>query len=219
VDGAQPSQTAGPFVQDRRYTWGPPGTPAQSVWEIVEGRLRQAGVTFAQVQAVWVKQVNCPNSSEPLDRTFALNAQPVYRDLIKLMRVVQERCPNVRVAYFSSRIYGGYARSALHPEPFAYESAFSVRWLIRDQIQGRPELNFDPARGPVQSPLLLWGPYLWADGQTPRQSDGLTWQPEDIADGTHKSYTGILKTKDLLLSFFQTSPYAAPWFTKGAPTN
>ena len=132
------------------------------------------------------------------------------------MHVVQGRCPNVRVAYFSSRIYGGYARNGLHPEPFAYESAFSVRWLIQDQIQGKPELNFDPALGPVKSPILLWGPYLWADGRTPRAGDGLTWQPEDITDGTHKSYTGILKMKDLMMGFFKTSPYAAPWFAKEA---
>jgi hypothetical protein len=38
-----------------------------------------------------------------------------------------------------------------------------VRWLIRDQIDGRPDLNPDPGKGPVKAPVLLWGPYLWAD--------------------------------------------------------
>jgi hypothetical protein len=35
-------------------------------------------------------------------------------------------------------------------------------------------------RGPVRAPLLLWGPYLWADGATPRKSDGLFYAPEDL---------------------------------------
>ena len=38
----------------------------------------------------------------------------------------------------------------------AYESAFSVRWLIQEQIKGDPRLNYDPAKGAVRSPLLLW---------------------------------------------------------------
>jgi hypothetical protein len=56
-----------------------------------------------------------------------------------------------------------------------------MRWLIQDQIAGQPELNYDPARGAVKSPLLLWGPYLWADGEMPRKADGLTYLLEDNA--------------------------------------
>ena len=54
------------------------------------------------------------------------------------------------------------------------DSAFSVRWLIQEQIKGSAELNSDPKKGKIVAPLLLWGPYLWADGITPRKSDGLT---------------------------------------------
>jgi hypothetical protein len=51
-----------------------------------------------------------------------------------------------------------------------------VRWLIQDQIEGDAALNYDASRGPVKAPLLMWGHYLWADGTTPRQSDGLVWE-------------------------------------------
>ena len=69
----------------------------------------------------------------------------------------------------------GYAKVALSPEPYVYEEAFAMRWLIQDQIAGKPELNYDAAKGEVKSPLLLWGPYLWADGETPRKAGTSTF--------------------------------------------
>ena len=88
----------------------------------------------------------------------------------------------------------------MNPEPYAYESAFAVRWLIQDQIAAQQELNFDPSRGTVKAPLLLWGPYLWADGTTPRQPDKLSYKREDLAgDGTHPSTSGREKVAKLLL--------------------
>jgi len=46
----------------------------------------------------------------------------------------------------------------LNPEPQAYEEGFPVKWLIGDQIAGKPELNYDPAKGAAQSPWIAWGP-------------------------------------------------------------
>ena len=60
------------------------------------------------------------------------------------------------------------ATGGLNPEPYAYESAYAMRWLIQEQMAGRPELNADPSRGAVSVPVLLWGPYLWADGEKGR---------------------------------------------------
>jgi hypothetical protein len=117
---------------------------------------------------------------------------------------------------FTGRIYAGYATTSLNPEPYAYEGAFSVRWVIEDQQRGNPELNYDAARGPVRAPVALWGPYLWADGVTPRQADGLVWNREDLAerDGTHPSDSGCRKVAGLLLAFFHSDPYARSWFLK-----
>ena len=70
-------------------------------------------------------------------------------------------------------------------------------------------------RGPVKSPLLLWGPYFWADGLTARQSDNLVWERKDFAgDGTHPSASGRQKVADMLLSFFKTDANAKAWFSK-----
>jgi hypothetical protein len=97
--------------------------------------------------------------------------------------------------------------------PYAYESAFVVRWLIEDQIKGKPSLNYDPEKGTVKSPLPLWGPYLWADGEKGRKIDDLIWKPEDLAgDGTHPSDSGRRKVAELLLDFVKTDPTAKLWF-------
>jgi hypothetical protein len=120
--------------------------------------------------------------------------------------------PGTKTAVTSQSGGAGAASTALNPEPYAYESGFSVRWVIERQLAGAPELNPDPALGPVESPWLAWGPYLWADGLTAR-ADGLVWECADFQnDGTHPSASGRDKVADQLLRFFERDPSARPWF-------
>jgi len=182
----------------------------RSPWIVMDQRLEKAGVTPVQVQAVWLKQAQKVPAGLG---AFPAHAESLRDDVAVILRRLQARFPNLSVAYLSSRIYAGYATSALNPEPYAYESAFSVRWLIEAQIAGDPELNYDPLKGEVKAPLLLWGPYLWADGITPRQSDGLVWTREDLAkDGTHPSISGRDKVARMLLDFFKTDANTKRWF-------
>src|SRR5207253_6835275 len=92
----------------------------------------------------------------------------LMHDMAALVRLIHQKLPNVKLAYFTSRIYAGYASSNLNPEPYAYQSAFAIRSVIQQQIAGVDSLNYDPAKGAVQAPWLAWGPYLWADGLSPR---------------------------------------------------
>ncbi len=92
------------------------------------------------------------------------------------------------------------------PEPFAYESDFGIRWVAQSQRQGAAELNFDPARGPVQAPLVRWGPYLQAQGPNARQIDGLTRTQSDVrADQLDPSEAGTKRTTALLPAFFKNT--------------
>jgi hypothetical protein len=76
-------------------------------------------------------------------------------------------------------------------------------------------LNYDPAKGEVKAPVLLWGPYFWADGTTPRKADGLVWKASDLGpDGTHPSNAGREKVAKMLLEFCKTDPLAKAWFAK-----
>jgi hypothetical protein len=186
-----------------------------SPWDVMDQRLKAAGLTAAQVQVVWLKQAQMGPAQLG---EFPAHAKSLRDDVATILRQLKVRFPNLRIAYLSSRIYAGYAVTPLNPEPYAYESAFSVRWLIESQVASDPNLNYDPARGEVKAPLLLWGPYLWADGTQARQGDGLLWKRDDLGpDGTHPSPAGRQKVADLLLKFFQTDANTKSWFVKPKP--
>lgn len=181
--------------------------PSDAIWTNIDSKLSSQGLTAAQVQAVWLKEANASPTGG-----FPQHAQTMQGQLAAVMQIVHDRYPNAPLCYVSSRIYAGYASSLLNPEPYAYESGFAVKWLIEDQIDGDPALNFDAAAGPVEAPWIGWGPYLWADGLVPR-SDGLTWVCSDFAaDGTHPAATARAKVASALLDFFTSDPTAKPWF-------
>ena len=182
------------------------GRRGQQFWTTVDNRLRQAGVTRQQVQAIWIKQADAGPT-----QGFPGYPQKLQRELKRIVQIVAERFPNAKLAYLSSRTYGGFATTGLNPEPVAYESGFAVKWLIEEQIKGESDLNFDSAKGTVKSPWLSWGPYLWANGQTKRE-DGFSYDPSDFGnDGTHHSNTGTRKTGELMLKFFQADATTKPW--------
>jgi hypothetical protein len=184
--------------------------PQAQPWTVAERRLAAAGVTPQQVQAAWVKLANKVPQGDLKE-----HGKKLYQDTLAVLHNAKKRFPNLQIVYLSSRIYGGYSTGALNPEPYAYESAFVVRWLILDQCKGEPALCCDPQRGPVQVPVLVWGPYLWANGQTPRKSDGLVWTRDDLAgDAVHPSPSGRQKVARMLLDFFTSDPLAKPWFAK-----
>jgi hypothetical protein len=200
VDGAQGGQTAERIAN-----------PDNPFWGVIGQRLAMAGVTPQQVQVIWFKEANAgPRAGFPAEAT------KLKDDIIDDLNIAKKDYPNLRVAYLSSRIYAGYAVTPLNPEPYAYESAFAVRWVIEGQMQGDPKLNYDPAKGEVKSPLVLWGPYWWADGVKGRKEDNLIWNREDFGrDGTHPSASGRQKAAGLLLNFFKTDPFAKTWFIGG----
>jgi hypothetical protein len=182
--------------------------PRARPWQEAARRISAAGVSPEQIQVAWIKLANKSPRGDLQEHGTKL-----HNDTLAVIQNAKAKFPNLRVAYLGSRIYGAYTRGPLNPEPYAYESALVVRGLIQAQIDGHAQLNFDSAKGPVHAPLLLWGPYFWADGVTPRKADGLVWLREDFAgDGTHPSPSGREKVARILLDFFKTDPLARGWF-------
>ena len=179
VDGAQGGMSA-----DRIYDLN---TSNRST-VLADGRAETRAIrrNRQQVQAVWLKQAD----ANPL-LTFPEDAQRLKNELVAISQILKQKYPNLRAIYFSSRIYGGYADSQpTRGEPVSYQTGFAVKWLIEEQINGSPELNFDRRSGEVKSAWLAWGPYIWADGTTPR-NDGLFYLCSDYqSDGIHPAPRG-----------------------------
>jgi hypothetical protein len=170
--------------------------PGAGYWRAVDRRLAAEGLTAKDVQVVWLKTVI---SGE--ERLFPADAKALRNQLRTILQILGKRYRSLRLVYVSSRSYGGYAITPFNPEPAAYDGAFAVKWLIQERIASKTKL-----------PWVGWGPYLWADGLTPR-SDGLTWSCDDFKDdGTQPSAAGATKAARLLLRFFKSDSTTKDWF-------
>ncbi|MGA2413933.1 MAG: choice-of-anchor D domain-containing protein [Candidatus Sulfotelmatobacter sp.] len=201
VNGANPNLTAARYAN-----------PADPIWTTeMDFFLPNAGVTANQIVAAWVMVIDgYPTGTFPNDMV-ALQGQ--YESIANNLH---NKFPNLTMAFFSSRDYSGYSNGRVQPddpEPYAYETAFAVRGMIEDQLNGNSNLNYNPNNGPVMAPWLSWADYDWANGMIPR-SDGLVWTCQDfLNDGTHNSLpVGREKDANMLMNFFKTDDATTPWF-------
>lgn len=195
VNGAQPGQTSDDWVD-----------PDAPTWDEIDDRLASGGLTPAQVQVAWVKNTQTGSGS------FPDKAEAIQSDLAAIAQNLKIRYPRIKLAYFSSRTRAYVYWEGLSPEPLAFESGFSVKWLIEQQLSGDLDLNYDPNNGTVTAPWLAWGPYFWIDGLNPR-SDGRIWEQTDLApDCTHPSNSGEQKVAEMLMDFFKNDETSRPWF-------
>jgi len=173
--------------------------PYGDYWTLVNSQLQGSEISAPQVQVVWLKTALARDR-----RSFPENARLLQRTLRSIVEILSAKFPQLKLVYISSRTYGGYSESDLSPEPGAYESGFGVKWFIEECISNsRPDRSI---------PWISWGPYLWANGLTPR-GDGLIWKRSDFeSDGVHMSAQGALKVATMLLEFFQKDITAKPWF-------
>ncbi|MFZ1320776.1 MAG: hypothetical protein WAT71_04395 [Ignavibacteria bacterium] len=203
INGAQGGQTIDIIIN-----------PNANFWTVIDQRLASQGLTVKQVQAVWFKEAQ----SGPTDTSFPGYPVSLKDKFNTAMGVMKSKYLNLKQCFLANRIYAGYATSGLNPEPYAYYSGWSVKWLIEDQINGDTSLIYSGINS--KSPWLSWGPDLWADGTVPR-SDSLTWNcPTDYStDGTHPSPAGRQKVADMLIDFFKNDETTKPWFLKSVTIN
>lgn len=209
VNGARGGQTASVWTN---------ASSAEYV-RIRDSWLVPQGLSEKQVQVVWVKVANAqPNLSLP---DPGADAYRLVTQLGQIARALKVRYPNVRQVFVTSRLWAGYATTALNPEPYAYESGFAVKWAVEAQIRQAASGTVDARAGDLRydaggpAPWMAWGPYPWAAGLAPR-SDGLTWAVVDFAaDGTHPAQSGRQKVGTMLLGFFKGSAVTRCWFVVG----
>lgn len=196
--------------------WDSPADPNYD--RIRDSVLVRRGLSERQVQVVWMKVAHArPTVSLP---NAGADAYALETDMGEIARALRVRYPNLQQVFVSSRIYAGYATTTLNPEPYAYESGFSAKWLVEAQIRQMRGGGVDPQAGDLSyaggaAAWIAWGPYPWANGATPR-SDGLRWVATDFeGDGTHPAQSGERKVGTMLLDFFKNSPFTRCWFVAG----
>ncbi len=200
VPGAQPRAYASNFANPNDAFWNP----------IFQNFLPQSGITAAQVQVVYIKDIDPTPSG-----TFPTDMAKLQSEYESIVQNIHTKFPNVKLAYFGGSVYTGYSNglSNIDSEPWAYESAFAVKWAIQDQINGKLALNWDSSKGVVKAPWMAWGAYPWANGLLAR-NDGTTWACPDIKyDGFHPSDPyGREKETNLMINFFKSDATTTPWF-------
>ena len=201
VNGAQGGATPNNFTSTTSAYWS----------TVFNNYLPQNGVTAQQVVAIWMEDTDGIASG-----TFPSDITTLQSEYETMMQTMLTLFPNLKMVYFSSRVYGGYSNGVGtpdNPEPYAYEVGFAVKWAIQDQLYGNANLNYNPINGPVVAPWMSWGPYYWSNGMLGR-NDGLVWDCEDFsADGTHPSSTyGQLKVATELLNYLKTDDTTTPWY-------
>lgn len=193
VDGAQGGQDAAKWAD-----------PQSQTWSVAQDRLARAGVSAAQVQAVWLKQAQAAPRTD-----FETHIHSLAQQLRAIVEITAQRYPNLQQVFVSPRTYGGYATTSLNPEPYAYQAGFADKLLVAESV-ARPEAR----------PWIGWGPYLWTDG-TRGRSDGFVWTCDDVraSDGTHPSVPqGQMKVATLLQQFFDGSRFTGWYRASGAPS-
>ena len=201
VNGAQGGATPNNFTSSSSVYWT----------TVLNNYLPQNGVTANQVVAIWMEDTDGIATG-----TFPTDIATLQTEYETIMQTMLTLFPNLKLVYFSSRVYGGYSNGVGtpdNPEPYAYEVGFAVKWAIQDQLNGNANLNYNPILGPVVAPWMSWGTYYWSNGMLGR-NDGQVWDCEDFsADGTHPSSTyGQLKVATKLLQFLKTDDTTAPWY-------
>jgi hypothetical protein len=204
VNGAQGGATPNDFSVISSYYWG----------MVLNNYLPQNGVTSKQVVAAVIEDTDGIATG-----TFPTDIATLQTEYESMMNNMHTLFPNLKLVYFSSRVYGGYSNgvgSPDNPEPYAYEVGFAVKWAIQDQLNGNANLNYNPALGAVKAPWMSWGSYYWSNGMLGRK-DGLQWDCADFsADGTHPASTnlrlGQLKVATQFENFLKTDDTTVPWY-------
>ena len=156
--------------------------PPNGTWGECISRLGP-DLSTKQVQVVWLKEALIDPEFDPNYGVFPAHANALQGFLEKILGTLVNvpntgYFGNVKMVFLSPRTRAftldhDVPNTHHSPEPDAYETGFSDKWVIEKQVLGHG-LNYNPMNGQVLSPWLSWGPYLWTNGNMAR-SDGLKW--------------------------------------------
>jgi hypothetical protein len=171
------------------------------VWDRAATLLAQPGFSPLQVQALFLHTTyHGANNREAMPAgEFPGRMQEMKLDLIRVLGHCAKIYPNLKIAYLTVdgfRHYTGF-------EPHVWREAFATKWLIEDQLAGKPGTAFE---GPGRAlPWLQWGPYIWNN----------EWDEKFFFDGVHPSLKARRIFVDKYLEFLGGDPVSRQWLLSG----
>lgn len=169
-----------------------------SIWTEVSSRMSAAGVSYSQVQSLWLGN-DLLNTDAA---TFPSTPVAVKDALIELINVLKAEFPKLKHIFLAARPYSDWSDDIKHMEPKGYYNGWSCRWVVEDQIAGLIPFN----------PWICDVLYGWTDGTTMR-SDGLQMLESDYnADGIHLSGAGKIKLGDWTFEKLKTNSVSSKYF-------
>jgi len=140
------------------------------VWDKATRLLGRPGYSAQQVQVLFLHTTYHRFSNrDNQPAVFPDDMRDMHRDLIKVLGHCLKLYPNLKIAYLTAdgfRHFTGF-------EPHVWQEAFAIKWLIEDQIKGKPGTSYEGDRRKL--PWLCWGPYIWDN----------TWGESMFTDGVH----------------------------------
>lgn len=186
-------------------------------WVQAYKKLNDSGYSAKQVQVVWVEQENTQNA----DTSFPSAPLGLMADYQKLLGVIYQKFPNVKIVYINQRAFAGYVDitpgvigKGLH-FPRDYYNGWCIKWLIEKQINNEAGFKF-----PSELPFIDWATSFWADGKNAR-SDGLSYDcnTDYGGDGLHLSELGEQKAGAILFNYFKNDTVSKYWFYEPVNTS
>ena len=161
------------------------------------------------MQVAWIKLANKGPRGD-----LAEHGKKLEKDTLAVIQNAKAKFPNLRIAYLAAGSTAATSTGRLNPEPYAYEGAFAVRWLIQDQIKGDASLNYDASKGAVTGPAAALGAVPVGGRHDAAQERWPHLGARRPGRRRHPpSPSGRKKVAEQLLEFFKTDAIAKPWFT------
>jgi len=179
-------------------------------WSKVDQEVINAGLTNEQIQVMWFQEDDLRNTTS----AFPERADMLVESFIWHIQQMKKRYPNLKLLYLTGRHTTDYMPAKAkekHREPRAYLNGWACKWVIEEQINGNKELTY--MGEDAKSPLILWGPYFWTQGDITRK-DGYSFTPDMVkTDGVHPNTLGEIKVANDLLDFWKADPVSSIWLT------
>jgi hypothetical protein len=178
--------------------------PNSAYWGHVGDVLKLNKGSFRQVQIIYLETEDSTTSLTFPDRSIK-----VKNSLEACLRVMKQKCVNLKIVYVlgRTRVFGN--NTPWNHEPSPYHFGWGCKMAIEDQINGVPGTEYKG--GNAVAPMLTWGFYEWATTH-PRKTDGFAWLASESRDGLHSSTAGKDSLSKRFQKFLLTDPYASKWY-------